>query len=108
MPVLYAQKEYQSVLSVRPSICQDLTVALSICVQDFTVDLYFRQYWTDSRLAFQDSEEDEICIGNEMLEKIWWPDTFFANAKKEEMHLVTTKNAFLRINNTGGVTQSLR
>lgn len=57
---------------------------------------------------FNNSGEEEICIGNEMLQKIWWPDTFFANAKNVEIHNTTTKNAFLRIKTTGMITQSMR
>ena len=62
--------------------------------------------WRDPRLAFDD--EDELCISNEMLSKIWWPDTFFANAKDAKFHFATTKNAFLRIKPSGEITQSLR
>lgn len=75
--------------------------------QDFTLDFYFRQHWRDERLIFNGTE-DELCISNEMLSKIWWPDTFFANAKQERFHETTTKNAFLRISPSGWITQSLR
>ena len=76
-------------------------------VQDFTLDFYFRQHWHDPRLNFTD-EEDELCISNEMLERIWWPDTFFANAKQASFHTATTHNAFIRINPAGWITLSLR
>jgi gamma-aminobutyric acid receptor subunit beta len=76
-------------------------------LQDFTIDFYFRQHWHDERLMFNEPE-DELCISNEMLNKIWWPDTFFANAKQERFHETTTKNAFLRISPSGWITQSLR
>jgi len=71
------------------------------------VDFYFRQHWLDERLRFNDSN-DELCISNEMLDKIWWPDTFFANAKSAGFHFATTKNAFLRIKPSGSIVQSLR
>ena len=78
-------------------------------MQDFTVDFYFRQYWHDPRLNFSgSSDEDELCISNEMLKLIWWPDTFFANAKMASFHLATTHNAFVRINPNGFISQSLR
>jgi len=76
-------------------------------LQDFTLDFYFRQHWHDERLVFTEPE-DELCISNEMLNKLWWPDTFFANAKQERFHETTTKNAFLRISPSGWITQSLR
>ena len=80
----------------------------SVSLQDFTLDFYFRQNWQDPRLKFADHDEDELCISNEMLDKIWWPDTFFANAKNAKFHIATTKNAFLRIKPTGHVLQSIR
>jgi len=43
-----------------------------------------------------------------MLGRIWWPDTFFANAKMTRFHAATTHNAFLRIKPSGFITQSLR
>jgi len=76
-------------------------------MQDFTLDFYFRQHWYDERLRFNDSN-DELCISNEMLSRIWWPDTFFANAKSARFHTATTKNAFLRIKPSGLILQSLR
>ena len=78
------------------------------CLQDFTLDFYFRQHWHDPRLAFSGEVEDELCISNEMLAQIWWPDTFFANAKDARFHIATTKNAFLRIKPNGDVLHSLR
>ncbi len=77
-------------------------------LQDFTVDFYFRQHWHDPRLAFSGDVEEELCISNEMLAQIWWPDTFFANAKDARFHIATTKNAFLRIKPNGDVLNSLR
>ncbi|XP_064637791.1 gamma-aminobutyric acid receptor subunit beta-like isoform X2 [Lineus longissimus] len=74
---------------------------------DFTLDMYFRQTWTDPRLRFTEINE-ELSISADMLQKIWWPDTFFANAKSAQFHTATTKNAFLRISPQGNVLNSLR
>jgi gamma-aminobutyric acid receptor subunit beta len=79
---------------------------MCVNVKDFTAEIYFRQYWRDERLKFNDTET--LCISNEMLDKIWWPDTFFANAKKADFHYSTTKNAFIRISPAGELTFSLR
>ena len=84
------------------------TFSFILYLQDFTLDFYFRQYWHDPRLAFHDLHDEELCISNEMLEQIWWPDTFFANAKDANFHIATTKNAFLRIKPNGDVLQSIR
>jgi gamma-aminobutyric acid receptor subunit beta len=49
-------------------------------LQDYTITMYLNQYWKDERLAF--STEDEILtLSGDFAEKIWVPDTFFANDK---------------------------
>ena len=72
--------------------------------------MYFRQFWKDSRLDFSDSpwEQDNLVFGEEMLSKVWWPDTFFANAKRVKFHEATIKNAFLRISPQGEMTTGAR
>ncbi|XP_069955929.1 gamma-aminobutyric acid receptor subunit beta isoform X3 [Cherax quadricarinatus] len=77
--------------------------------QDFTLDFYFRQHWTDPRLSFPDRGGlDELTVGSEYLQKIWVPDTFFANEKKSYFHTATTSNEMLRITNQGKVLRSIR
>ncbi|XP_064114093.1 gamma-aminobutyric acid receptor subunit beta-like isoform X5 [Macrobrachium nipponense] len=77
--------------------------------QDFTLDFYFRQHWTDPRLSFPDRGGlDELTVGSEYLQKIWVPDTFFANEKKSYFHMATTSNEMLRITNQGKVLRSIR
>lgn len=70
--------------------------------QDYTITMYLNQYWRDERLAFNayslmmenleeneymsisDDEEDAkdmITLSGDFAEKIWVPDTFFANDK---------------------------
>ena len=68
----------------------------------------FKVSGNERRLNFNQSGDDELCISNEMLSRIWWPDTFFANAKMSTFHWTTTHNAFLRIKPNGFITQSLR
>ncbi|XP_042862850.1 gamma-aminobutyric acid receptor subunit beta-like isoform X4 [Penaeus japonicus] len=77
--------------------------------QDFTLDFYFRQHWTDPRLSFPDRGGlDELTVGSEYLQKIWVPDTFFANEKKSYFHMATTSNEMLRITSQGNVLRSIR
>nr|XP_053651807.1 gamma-aminobutyric acid receptor subunit beta-like isoform X4 [Cherax quadricarinatus] len=83
--------------------------SLSEVQMDFTLDFYFRQHWTDPRLSFPDRGGlDELTVGSEYLQKIWVPDTFFANEKKSYFHTATTSNEMLRITNQGKVLRSIR
>ncbi|XP_076057121.1 gamma-aminobutyric acid receptor subunit beta-like [Oratosquilla oratoria] len=83
--------------------------SLSEVQMDFTLDFYFRQHWTDPRLSFPPkSDLDELTVGSEYLQKIWVPDTFFANEKKSYFHMATTSNEMLRITNQGKVLRSIR
>lgn len=76
---------------------------------DFTTDFYFRQKWYDPRLEFDPvGEVDELCVGAEFAEKIWLPDTFFANEKTATFHKATTENTFIRIAHNGRVYRSIR
>lgn len=83
--------------------------SLSEVQMDFTLDFYFRQHWTDPRLSFPNRGElDELTVGSEYLQKIWVPDTFFANEKKSYFHMATTSNEMLRITHQGKVLRSIR
>lgn len=49
-------------------------------LQDYTITLYLNQYWKDERLAFGLLEE-VLTLSGDFADKIWVPDTFFANDK---------------------------
>ena len=49
-------------------------------LQDYTITMYLNQYWKDERLAFS-HEEEVLTLSGDFAEKIWVPDTFFANDK---------------------------
>ena len=77
--------------------------------QDFTSDFYFRQSWRDSRLSFKPQPGIQaLYVGAEVSEKIWVPDTFFANEKSAQFHMATTPNTFIRIKSNGDVFLSMR
>lgn len=79
------------------------------CQQDFTLDVYFRQYWKDERLSFTKQRGiDILTISTEFLRNMWVPDTFFANEKTAYLHMVTTSNEFVRIRHDGEITRSMR
>ena len=50
--------------------------------QDYTITMYLNQYWKDERLAFSSEENKVLTLSGDFAEKIWVPDTFFANDKK--------------------------
>lgn len=82
---------------------------LLLHTQDFTTDFYFRQAWHDSRLSFKPLPGiNELVVGAEVAEKIWVPDTFFANEKSAYFHIATTRNTFLRIGSNGAIFRSIR
>ncbi|XP_066245543.1 gamma-aminobutyric acid receptor subunit beta-like isoform X1 [Euwallacea similis] len=89
----------------------DLTIAsfdaISEVNMDYTITLYLNQYWKDERLAF--SNEDEILtLSGDFAEKIWVPDTFFANDKNSFLHDVTERNKLVRLNGDGSITYGMR
>ncbi|XP_057665756.1 gamma-aminobutyric acid receptor subunit beta isoform X1 [Diorhabda carinulata] len=83
--------------------------SVSEVLMDFTLDFYFRQFWTDPRLAFRKRPSVEILsVGSEFIKNIWVPDTFFVNEKHSSFHMATTSNEFIRIHHSGSITRSIR
>ncbi|GFG28173.1 hypothetical protein Cfor_07825, partial [Coptotermes formosanus] len=83
--------------------------SVSEVLMDFTLDFYFRQFWTDPRLAFRKRPGVEmLSVGSEFIKNIWVPDTFFVNEKQSYFHIATTSNEFIRIHHTGSITRSIR
>lgn len=56
------------------------TITVFFLPQDYTITMYLNQYWKDERLAFS-QEEEVLTLSGDFAEKIWVPDTFFANDK---------------------------
>lgn len=73
------------------------------------MDFYFRQFWTDPRLAYKKRDGVEtLSVGSEFIRNIWVPDTFFVNEKQSYFHIATTSNEFIRIHHSGSITRSIR
>ncbi|XP_059079312.1 gamma-aminobutyric acid receptor subunit beta-like isoform X3 [Tigriopus californicus] len=82
---------------------------LSEVEMDFTLDMYFRQFWQDPRLSFESRQGlKKLVVGAEYINLIWVPDTFFVNEKTAYFHKATTENQFLRILHTGEILRSIR
>ena len=60
--------------------------------QTFTMDCYFRQYWQDFRLKFNNRGLVELPMNWQFLTKIWRPDTVFINGKDSYLHKMTVSN----------------
>ena len=75
--------------------------------QAFSLELYFRQYWQDSRLAYM-KPNTQITLPGNTADKLWQPDTFFENGKKGELHKLTTLNKVMTIHPDGRVFVSTR
>lgn len=59
-------------------------VLLVVCFQDYTITMYLNQYWKDERLTFSHNDE-VLTLSGDFAEKIWVPDTFFANDKNRQV-----------------------
>ena len=49
--------------------------------------MYLNQYWKDERLSFSPEEDRVLTLSGDFAEKIWVPDTFFANDKNRFVFL---------------------
>ncbi|XP_017689364.1 PREDICTED: gamma-aminobutyric acid receptor subunit alpha-6 isoform X2 [Lepidothrix coronata] len=74
---------------------------------EYTMDVFFRQTWTDERLKFSGPTEI-LRLNNLMVSKIWTPDTFFRNGKKSIAHNMTTPNKLFRIMQNGTILYTMR
>ncbi|XP_074772536.1 gamma-aminobutyric acid receptor subunit alpha-6 isoform X2 [Athene noctua] len=74
---------------------------------EYTMDVFFRQTWTDERLKFTGPTEI-LKLNNLMVSKIWTPDTFFRNGKKSIAHNMTTPNKLFRIMQNGTILYTMR
>ncbi|XP_038057920.1 gamma-aminobutyric acid receptor subunit alpha-2-like [Patiria miniata] len=86
-------------LSVGPVVEIDL---------EFSIDVFFRQRWTDPRLQFNSSSVEMLQLNTIMLESIWYPDTYFFNGRRSKRHTVTTPNRLFRISPEGKVLYTQR
>ncbi|CAM1319697.1 GABRB2 (predicted) [Pycnogonum litorale] len=74
---------------------------------DYTITLNLEQYWKDERLAYS-NEPFELTLSGDFADKIWVPDTFFANDKNSFLHDVTEKNKMVKLKSDGTIAYGMR
>lgn len=79
----------------------------SLNVQTYKMDCYFRQSWVDRRLSFEGSLRT-LTVSINFLDRMWKPDTHFFNGRASYLHMVTTPNKLLRIDQDGRILYSMR
>lgn len=101
------QKQHQQQwCSSRSIVNKSLTHTLTP-IQEYTMDVFFRQTWIDERLKFEGPIEI-LRLNNLMVSKIWTPDTFFRNGKRSISHNMTTPNKLFRIMQNGTILYTMR
>ncbi|XP_070534360.1 glycine receptor subunit alpha-2-like [Ptychodera flava] len=82
--------------------------SISETSMDYSVTMYVRQTWNDTRLQFNAS--NPIIINGSHKNSIWVPDLFFTNAKTAEVHMSTStkESKLLRITPSGEVLYTIR
>ena len=85
---------------------------MTITNQEYTVDIYLRQIWNDSRLNWSDAnlrdDQHHLVLPPMSIERIWIPDLFFSNEKNSYFHDITVPNKYIRIGKNGDVLYSVR
>lgn len=76
---------------------------------DFTMTLYFRQFWIDERLRFQKRPGlESIVLDSDSGLTLWEPDTFFGNDRTASVHNTVKRNSFTEIHPDGKIKRSIR
>lgn len=77
-------------------------------LQEYSVQLTFREQWLDERLKFNDFggrlKYLTLTEGN----RVWMPDLFFSNEKEGHFHNIILPNVYIRIFPYGSVLYSIR
>ena len=79
------------------------------CFKDYTIDIFFRQWWRDPRLAHGEDKVFNAALDPRKLGPgIWTPDTYFRNVKSSNYHAISRENMRLRISKEGDIYFSAR
>jgi hypothetical protein len=83
-------------------------VFFTFFLQDYQVDLYLRQHWSDPRLNHPNLVEPLDLNDPNLVKAIWKPEVYFPNAKEAEFQYVTVPNVLVRIEPGGQILYMLR
>ena len=102
--VLKCFDKFQIRVKLRKWIFQNI---IFLSLQDYSLNIYLRQQWTDPRLAYgkllPDVTVKKIKMADKTWDKIWTPDVFFRNEKRASFHEVTTPNRLMSLHSDGKV-----
>ena len=77
--------------------------------QDFTLGMFVRQEWVDTRLRFLNLiSADSLELDSRLMESVWVPDLYFRNEKKAYFHTVTFPNKMLHLFHDGTINYRSR
>ncbi|KAF4516729.1 hypothetical protein B566_EDAN008419 [Ephemera danica] len=74
---------------------------------DYQVDLYLQQTWVDWRLRNKHLTRALDLNDPNLVQRIWKPEVFFANAKHAEFQYVTVPNVLIRVAPDGKILYML-
>uniref|UniRef100_A0A1I8HYA7 Gamma-aminobutyric acid receptor subunit beta n=3 Tax=Macrostomum lignano TaxID=282301 RepID=A0A1I8HYA7_9PLAT len=91
---------------VRVSLMVHAMSSINVIDMDYSVNMFLRQYWNDTRLAYAHRGYNESLTLNSKKSELWVPDLYFINEKRGNFHEITTPNLLLRVKPSGEVTFS--
>ena len=84
------------------------TWPMNVILQEYSVQITFRQQWNDNRLAFNDMDGRIKYLTMTDSKKVWMPDTFFRNEKHGKFHKIIQPNLYIRVYPNGDILYSIR
>ena len=82
------------------------TTPKSMPCSEYTIDVFYRQRWTEPRLSHNVS--GHLSINYNMLPYLWVPDTYMLNEKSSVFHEMTVPNLALFVFPDGYMLYSQR
>jgi len=73
---------------------------------DFSLTMYFRQFWTDERLAHNAS--GPLILPGDLQSSVWIPDLYIEREKDAKIHQIIFQNKLMWIYSDGSITLSTR